>query len=43
VNVRQMGGTIEANSAFQTETFPDNSIADKMGREGFIDKLYTKF
>ena len=29
-------------SGVPLETFADNSIVDKMVREGFIDKLYKK-
>lgn len=42
VNVSQLGGSIDVNWAFQMGPLPDNSIVDKMMREGFIDWLYKR-
>ena len=52
VNVRQMGGTTEMAAAFQRRQIAgavisalrvaDNSVIDRLVREGFIEKLYKK-
>jgi hypothetical protein len=52
VNVRQMGGTTEMAAAFQPRQIAgavisalrvaDNSVIDRLVREGFIEKLYKK-
>ncbi len=52
VNVRQMGGTTEMAAAFQRRQIAgavisalrvaDNSVIDRLVREGFIEKLYEK-
>jgi len=52
VNVRQMGGTTEMAAAFQRRQIAgavisalrvaDNSVIDRLVREGFIAKLYKK-
>ena len=52
VNVRQIGGTTEMAAAFQRRQIAgaiisalrvaDNSVIDRLVREGFIEKLYKK-
>jgi hypothetical protein len=52
VNVRQMGGMTEMAAAFQRRQIAgavisalrvaDNSVIDRLVREGFIEKLYKK-
>jgi hypothetical protein len=52
VNVRQMGGTTEMAAAFLRRQIAgavisalrvaDNSVIDRLVREGFIEKLYKK-